>query len=125
MQIEPSTARYLAHLSGGSQFALRTSRTRDEHRLRQLLPALPAEPLSRQRTLALAAYNAGMTNVDRWVANARATGTALIQRRSHSRRRALRHEGRGGDRPTATTTPSCSPAVIRAASGRVRRRQRA
>jgi soluble lytic murein transglycosylase len=79
MQIEPSTARYLAHLSGGSQFALRdlahpaTNIAYGSYYLRYLLNRYRGS-----RTLALAAYNAGMTNVDRWVANARATGTALI-----------------------------------------------
>ncbi len=78
MQIEPSTARYLAHLSGGSQFTLgdlahpATNIAYGSYYLRYLLNRYGGN-----RTLALAAYNAGTTNVDRWVASARATGTAL------------------------------------------------
>ena len=50
MQILPETAYFIAHLSGGS--AVHGERPGDaEHqrRLRQLLPALPARPLRRQR----------------------------------------------------------------------------
>ena len=36
-----------------------------------LLPALPARPLRRHEALAVAAYNAGHGNVDRWVAAGR------------------------------------------------------
>ena len=50
MQIEPATARFLAHLSDGYDFTIGDLGTPDDqHRLRQLLPALSARPLQRQR----------------------------------------------------------------------------
>jgi soluble lytic murein transglycosylase len=73
MQIEPATARYLAHLSGGSQFAVAdlahaaTNIAYGSYYLRYLLNLYGGN-----RMLALAAYNAGTTNVDRWVAHATA-----------------------------------------------------
>ena len=50
MQIMPSTADYIAHKSGGTR--VRAGRPRDsadQHRLRLLVPALPARALPRQR----------------------------------------------------------------------------
>ena len=50
MQITPATAQYIARLSGGTR--VRAGRPRDaadQHRLRLVLPALPARPLRRQR----------------------------------------------------------------------------
>ena len=80
MQIEPSTARYLAHLSGGSQFTISdlahpaTNIAYGSYYLRYLLNLYGGN-----RMLALAAYNAGTTNVDRWVARAHATGQPLTK----------------------------------------------
>ena len=49
MQIEPATAEFLAKLSGGYRFTTSDLATpSDQHRLRQLLPALPARPLLRR-----------------------------------------------------------------------------
>jgi soluble lytic murein transglycosylase len=78
MQIEPATARFLAHLSGGTEFTLTdlshpaTNIAYGSYYLRYLLNLYGGN-----RMLALAAYNAGTTNVDRWLARARAHGTAL------------------------------------------------
>ena len=50
MQILPETAYFIAHLSGGSRFTASDLATPSINvRLRQLLPALPARPLRRQR----------------------------------------------------------------------------
>jgi len=78
MQIEPSTARYLAHLSGGSQFTVAdlahpaTNIAYGSYYLRYLLNLYGGN-----RMLALAAYNAGTTNVNRWLAEARTGGRSL------------------------------------------------
>jgi soluble lytic murein transglycosylase len=80
MQILPSTAEFLAHLSGGVRF-----RTGDlatpainiaygSYYLRYLLDHYGGSEL-----LAIAAYNAGLTNVDGWVARARAAGHELAE----------------------------------------------
>ena len=78
MQIEPATASFLAHLSGGTQFTIAdlahpaTNIAYGSYYLRYLLNLYAGN-----RTLALAAYNAGMTNVNRWVARAHASGRSL------------------------------------------------
>jgi soluble lytic murein transglycosylase len=78
MQIEPATARYLAQKSGGTLFEIAdlahpaTNIAYGSYYLRYLLDVYGGN-----RTLALAAYNAGLTNVDRWVARARARGQKL------------------------------------------------
>jgi len=78
MQIEPATARYLAHLSGGTTFKVAdlahpaVNIAYGSYYLRYLLNLY-----GDNRTLALAAYNAGTTNVNRWVARARASGRPL------------------------------------------------
>ncbi len=75
MQIEPATAYYLAHLSGGTGFTasdLATPRVNiayGSYYLRYLLDHYGGNEL-----LALAAYNGGVTNVDRWHAKAEAEG---------------------------------------------------
>jgi soluble lytic murein transglycosylase len=75
MQIEPATARYLAHLSGGTAFKVadlahpNVNIAYGSYYLRYLLNRYDGN-----RTLALAAYNAGMTNVDRWVTQAHTAG---------------------------------------------------
>ena len=78
MQILPATAYYLAHLSGGSRFAASDLATPSinlaygSYYLRYLLDHSDGNEM-----LAVAAYNAGLTNVDEWVAHARAEGTRL------------------------------------------------
>jgi soluble lytic murein transglycosylase len=78
MQILPSTARYLAHLSGGTTFRVsdlaepRVNIAYGSYYLRYLFNLYDGD-----ETLALAAYNAGATNVNAWVAAARAHGETL------------------------------------------------
>jgi soluble lytic murein transglycosylase len=62
MQILPETAYYLARLSGGTSFTA----------ARYLL-----DHYNGNEMLAVAAYNGGLTNVDRWVAEASAAGRPL------------------------------------------------
>jgi soluble lytic murein transglycosylase len=78
MQILPATAYYLAHLSGGSSFAasdLATPRVNvayGTYYLRYLL-----DHYKGNETLAVAAYNGGLGNVDSWVAKAATGGGEL------------------------------------------------
>jgi soluble lytic murein transglycosylase len=78
MQVEPATARLLAHMSGGYAFKVAdlahpaTNIAYGSYYLRYLLNLYHGS-----RTLALAAYNAGPTNVDDWVARARDDGRSL------------------------------------------------
>ncbi len=78
MQIEPATAEYLAKLSGGYKFTVSDLGTPainvayGSYYLRYLLDHYAGD-----ETLAVAAYNAGVTNVDEWVAHARAEGKTL------------------------------------------------
>jgi soluble lytic murein transglycosylase len=78
MQILPSTARYLAHLSGGTSFRVadlgepRVNIAYGSYYLRYLFDLYDGD-----ETLALAAYNAGATNVNAWIARARAHGETL------------------------------------------------
>ncbi len=78
MQIEPATAEYIARLSGGYRFTtgdLATPKINLAYGswyLRYLL-----DHYSGNELLALAAYNAGLANVDSWVAAARARGAQL------------------------------------------------
>jgi len=78
MQILPSTASYLARLSGGTAFKVadlaqpQVNIAYGCYYLRYLLNLYAGN-----ETLALAAYNAGATNVDRWVAEDRASGRQL------------------------------------------------
>lgn len=73
MQIEPATARFLARRSGGHHFQLAdldapaVNIAYGTYYLRYLLNAY-----SGSTVLALAAYNGGETNVDDWLASARA-----------------------------------------------------
>ena len=78
MQLTPRTAKDIARKSGGTQFHVSDLGTPQVNiaygafYLRYLLGRYGGtEPL------ALAAYNAGEGNVDRWVAEARAKGEAL------------------------------------------------
>jgi soluble lytic murein transglycosylase len=78
MQILPSTAYFLAHLSGGVSFTaadLATPRINvayGSYYLRYLLNHYDGDEM-----LAVAAYNGGITNVDEWVAQANAAGHRL------------------------------------------------
>jgi soluble lytic murein transglycosylase len=78
MQIEPATAEYIAHLSGGVRFTtgdLATPKINVAYGswyLRYLLHHYEGNAM-----LAIAAYNAGLANVDAWVAKAHSEGTTL------------------------------------------------
>ena len=78
MQILPRTAEYLARRSGATTFTISDLATPavniayGSYYLRYLL-----DHYNGQLALALAAYNGGMTNVDRWIAEARSQGTQL------------------------------------------------
>lgn len=80
MQIEPATAYYLAGLSGGERFTASDLASPSvnvaygSYYLRFLLDRYHGDVL-----LALAAYNAGVTNVDHWIAQARAAGGTLSE----------------------------------------------
>jgi peptidoglycan lytic transglycosylase len=79
MQIEPATAEFLARLSGGYRFQTSDLGTPavnvayGSYYLRYLLDHYAGDEM-----LAVAAYNAGLANVDRWVAQARAEGHSLV-----------------------------------------------
>jgi soluble lytic murein transglycosylase len=78
MQILPDTARFIAHLSGGTRFVASDLATPSinvaygSYYLRYLLDHYDGDEM-----LALAAYNAGLANVDSWVAHAGAAGRRL------------------------------------------------
>ena len=79
MQITPGTARYIAHLSGGTAFELDDLATPQvnisygTYYLRYLLTRYDGNEL-----LALAAYNGGEGNVDRWLKGAGSTRTLRL-----------------------------------------------
>jgi soluble lytic murein transglycosylase len=78
MQIEPATALFLAHLSGGYRFNTSDLSTPSvnvaygSYYLRYLLDHYDGNEM-----LAVAAYNGGIANVDSWVAHANAAGHPL------------------------------------------------
>jgi soluble lytic murein transglycosylase len=78
MQILPDTAYFIAHLSGGSRFTAADLATPQinvaygSYYLRYLLNHYDGNEM-----LAVAAYNAGLANVDSWVAQAGAAGRPL------------------------------------------------
>jgi soluble lytic murein transglycosylase len=78
MQIEPATARFIAKRTGGTQFTTSDLATPQiniaygSYYLRYLLDHYGGDLVP-----ALAAYNGGQTNVDGWLADARARGTPL------------------------------------------------
>ncbi len=78
MQVMPSTAYYLAHLSGGVDFSASdlsnpsVNVAYGSYYLRYLLDHYDGNEM-----LAVAAYNGGQSNVDRWVAQASAAGRQL------------------------------------------------
>jgi soluble lytic murein transglycosylase len=78
MQLTPATARYIAHKSGGTQFVVDDLATPQvniaygAYYLRYLL-----RRYGDNQTFALAAYNAGEGNVDRWIAAAQSRDRAM------------------------------------------------
>ena len=78
MQIMPQTAEFLAHRSGATTFTTADLGTPavniayGSYYLRYLL-----DEYHGNTTLALAAYNGGESNVDRWIADARSQGHPL------------------------------------------------
>ncbi len=78
MQIMPETAQFLAHRSGATTFTVSDLGTPEvniaygTYYLRYLL-----DEYGQNKILALAAYNAGEANVNRWVAAARASDRRL------------------------------------------------
>jgi peptidoglycan lytic transglycosylase len=78
MQLTPATAHYIARKSGGTQFVVDDLATPQvnisygAYYLRYLLRRYDGN-----EDLALAAYNAGEGNVDKWIARAQAGGRAL------------------------------------------------
>jgi soluble lytic murein transglycosylase len=78
MQIEPATAEFLAKLSGGYRFTTSDLATPSvnvaygSYYLRYLLDHYTGSEM-----LAVAAYNAGLANVDRWIAKAHVEGKRL------------------------------------------------
>jgi soluble lytic murein transglycosylase len=80
MQILPATAEFLARRSGATSFRTADLATPQvniaygSYYLRYLL-----DSYGQSTMLALAAYNGGQANVDRWVADARAQGHALTE----------------------------------------------
>jgi len=78
MQIQPATARFIAQRSGGTAFELRDLGTPQINisygswYLRYLLDRYDGN-----ETLAIAAYNGGETNVDRWIAESGRRGLVL------------------------------------------------
>jgi soluble lytic murein transglycosylase len=78
MQILPQTAKFLAHRSGATTFRVSDLGTPDvniaygSYYLRYLLNEYHGSTM-----LALAAYNGGETNVNRWIATARHDGRTL------------------------------------------------
>jgi peptidoglycan lytic transglycosylase len=78
MQILPETAYFIAHRSGGTAFTASDLATPSinvaygSYYLRYLLDHYEGNEMQ-----AVAAYNAGLANVDRWVAQARAKGRQL------------------------------------------------
>ena len=78
MQITPATAKFIAHLSGGSAFALddlsspQVNISYGAYYLRYLM-----DRYGGNEVLALAAYNGGEGNVDRWIGQAGAQDRTL------------------------------------------------
>jgi len=79
MQITPETAKYIAHLSGGTQFEQgdlakpQINISYGAYYLRYLL-----ERYAGNTVLALAAYNGGEGNVDRWIVEASNSERAFV-----------------------------------------------
>ena len=115
MQLLPSTAHFIAERSGGTAFTTEDLSTPEINiaygswYLRYLLDRYDGDEV-----LALAAYNGGMGNVDRWVADAQARGERdSTSPTSRSRRRARTWSGcstRGAT--TAGPMRTSSAAVI-------------
>ena len=124
MQITPGTARYIARLSGGTEFEqgdLATPQINISYGafyLRYLL-----ERYGDNTILALAAYNGGEGNVDRWLARTSVAERTFASTRSRSPRRASTSTAcstRGA--ATATSTRRSSGCRGRAQAARAGRR---
>jgi soluble lytic murein transglycosylase len=82
MQIQPDTARFIAHRSGGTEFELHDLGTPQiniqygSYYLRYLL-----DRYAGNEVLAIAAYNGGETNVDRWIAESGTRGLVFTRDR--------------------------------------------
>jgi soluble lytic murein transglycosylase len=80
MQIQPDTARFIARRSGGTEFELRDLGTPQiniqygSYYLRYLF-----DRYGGNEVLAIAAYNGGETNVDRWIADSGRRGRTFTR----------------------------------------------
>ena len=110
MQLTPATARYIAHKSGGTQFVVDDLGTPQvniaygAYYLRYLLRRYDGNV-----DFALAAYNAGEGNVDRWIAR----GQGARARPDHHRDPVLRDARL---RPARAHGPRAVPQVLRRAA---------
>ncbi len=99
MQILPSTAYYLAHLSGGVSFTASdladpsVNVAYGSYYLRYLL-----DHYNGNEMLAVAAYNGGLGNVDKWLAHAQEQGRQTERRRNPVRADARIRAPRAGGR---------------------------
>ena len=109
MQLMPDTADFIARKSGGTAFeqgdlaSPQVNIAYGSWLLRYLLDHYDGE-----RSLALAAYNAGQGNVDDWVASARGARRGLHRRRAHPVPGDARVRRRRSS-PRATTTAASTP----------------
>ena len=108
MQILPQTAEFLARRSGATTFRVSDLGTPEvniaygSYYLRYLLDEYHGSTM-----LALAAYNGGETNVDRWIATARDDGRTLtVQRDPVPADAGVRREGAGRERDYRRTYAS-------------------
>ncbi len=107
MQILPSTAYYLAHLSGGVSFTASdlanpsVNVAYGSYYLRYLLDHYDGNQM-----LAVAAYNGGLGNVDKWLAHAQARGPDAERRRNPLRADARIRAPRAGRRAGLPRRPT-------------------
>jgi len=107
MQILPSTAYYLAHLSGGVSFTASdlanpsVNVAYGSYYLRYLL-----DHYGGNQMLAVAAYNGGLGNVDKWVAQAQSEGKPLsVEEIPFAQTREYVHRVLGAERAYRATYP--------------------